>query len=779
MSHQVSWNLDLFEVPSVEISQITILPQVRESSEFSNNLRLLVLSHSIAYQGTPAFYLEKAPSYSNFPTDSSVVMVFDYNHSFDTFQLDTSIFEIQRWTWIAEIQISNEIMNNFQRALALHSLYAFKQYNPVYFTTFIIIPGTPMLSEPFIYQKVPVRCGSSIRFRTLIQGSLDILLNYQIPASPGNFILLPPYEHLFNVVESTSNSMTLTYVDRTVRTLDPSEQPYVLITKPNVSLPNYFSNDDTSKSDPISSVCNFPPVDFMDYTIDDINNCFDEGINHSDVDDEQNTYFDFPDPTGKEMIDEQIADKEEKKWLSKYIGQNEPLFPSHRCDVTLIVASFLSFFRFDFGFSEVSPPVHGRVLGSYSPIQYTRLDIPKILVKCNGHPLEVPADKVIDQWEENQYLPLSGPKPGHFVVFCQDNMDHKAVELFFTQFCHIYALLGFGELSPFPRFEAFYYTHAENIVSEINEFFKTQPLSEYQQNQLLTFIVSQPIYDSSFNPHSVITYVRPGSIESASEKEIKTLAFVAYSRIRIFKPQPYGRINLSDHDTAFLFFGYKYQPPFFLPRTGTSMTLHLAYEPHTGKTAFVDDSGSILHCLTQYIPIEQLKEMALDAVHASKVADMNITITILGEGITEQLISEINEKFSVSFPNFMLFSVYPSPLVQVVFDEDFDDDAIIYSTLEQQWAGEFKPPLASCYVVSHEHPPYHVSVYTQGAWKSPETNIMDYVKQMSHLSWLSVKPGSEKRTISYPPHICALLRKSSMQTLVVNQFEFLPSTERI
>jgi hypothetical protein len=55
--------------------------------------------------------------------------------------------------------------------------------------------------------------------------------------------------------------------------------------------------------------------------------------------------------------------------------------------------------------------------------------------------------------------------------------------------------------------------------------------------------------------------------------------------------------------------------------------------------------------------------------------------------------------------------------------------------------------------------------------------LMEYVKNMSHLSWLSVKPGSEKRMILYPPHVCALLRKNDSETLVVNRFKFLPSAE--
>lgn len=779
MSFQAKWNLDLFEVPSIEITQISILPQVRDNSQYSNNLRLLILSHSIAFHGTPAFYLENPPSYSQFQIGVSVVMVFDFNHSFNHFQLDKETFEVRKWTWIAASQFSDELMSNFQRALALRSLYEFKEYNPLYFTTFIIIPGTEMLSEPFIYQKIPLRCGNVIRFRVLIQGSLKILLDYRMPVSSGNYILLPPYEHLFSVVASSQSSMTILYVDRTVRTIDPSQQPFALITRPNVSLSKYFSTDFSTKTETIESICHFPPVDFMNYGTDDIENFFSLRFINENENDDQNTYFDFDEPTGNELLNEQIRDQKERKIINSFIGQ-EPQFPSHRCRLTLIHASFLSFFRFDFGFSKVNPPINGRKLGTYSIIQYERLGIPNILVNCHGKLADVPADKIIDEWEEKRYLPISGSKSAHFVVFCQDNINKQAVKTFFDQFCHIYLLLGFGDLSPFPRFDAFYYSPSEGIASEIERFFSSQELSQFQEYHILTFIVSNPIYDPSFMPRSIITYVRPWSITSASENEMKTLAFVVYSRIRLFSPSPYGKINLSHHETAIFFFGFRYQPPFILRRNGNqqSITLHIAYEPKNETTAWMDDIGSVLHVLFS-TSIKKIRELVHDAVIAYKVSEVNVAITILAEGITKELHQKIQNEFGNEFSNFSLFAVHPTPALQVVFNEQFDDDAVIHENPEQMWEGEYLPPLASCYVVSHNQPPYHISSYTPNSWKSPESIILEYAKSMSHLSWLSVKPGSEKRTISYPPHICALLRKTQMETLVVNQFEFLPSTEKI
>ena len=776
--NQARWNLDVFEVPSIEITQISVIPH-GEDSQFSNNLRLLILSHSISYHGTPCFYLSTPPTYSKYQTGTSVVIVFDFSHSFDSYNIDTSFYETHKWTWIATSDFSNEIMDHLQRALALRSLYEFQRYNPIYFTTFIIIPGTEMLSEPFIYQKVPVRCQNVIRFRVVIQGSLDVILNYDMPVHPGNYILLPPYENVFSVVSSNSSSMTIMYVDKTLprKTITPAQNPFVLITKPNISLSNYFSNDNADKFDSAENIRHFPPVDFMNYTTEDIESYFSSRFVEEVEDDLVESHYEFSNPTGTEILFEQIRDSHERDIINKFIG-DEPQFPSHRCHLSLILASFLSFFRFDFGFSSVTPPTNGQFLGSYSMKSYEHLGIPQIVVNKHGTVEEVSADKVIELWEENRYLPISGQKSAHFVVFCKESMDEKAVELFFNQFCHIYSLLGFGILSPFPRNKAFYYVPTDEIPSEIDLFFKNQPLSEFQEFPILTFIVANPIYDTSFKPFSIINYVRPWSITSASEEEMKTLAFVIYSRIRVFSPSPFGMIDIAPHKwTAAIFFGFRYKPPFLLNRNGKGMTLHIAYDPETKFSAWVDEIGSILHVLKA--DIQYIKEMVKDTINNNKVSDVKLTITILAEGITKETKEMLLNDFSNDYSNFMILSVHPSPTIQAIFTEQFDDDVVIFSPLEQAWEGEFLQPLSSCYVASHYQPPYQIALYSCNSLQSPESSLMDYAKTMSHLSWLSVKPGSERRTISYPPHISALLRKCCKETLIVNRFEFLPSTERI
>ena len=149
------------------------------------------------------------------------------------------------------------------------------------------------------------------------------------------------------------------------------------------------------------------------------------------------------------------------------------------------------------------------------------------------------------------------------------------------------------------------------------------------------------------------------------------------------------------------------------------------------------------------------------------------TLSILAEGLSASFLEEFKSKLD---QDILLFSVYPASTVQILFDEDFDDDVIIEDVQQIAFSEQEKylEPISSVYIASKYHPSYKASVY-----HGSKEDLIEYVKTMSNLSWLSVKPGQEKRTISYPPHICALLRKNGCDTTVLSKFEFLPTTEQI
>jgi hypothetical protein len=766
----------MIESRSFDIIQITVDAALPESNAMANNFRLLVLSHRLGHQGVPAFYLDGTPPYSSFPAAGAVVVAFDLFRSFDRFRLSDELFEAHRWTWDATADLPISFFDHLQRALTVRAFYEFRKYDPLYFTTFLLVAGTDMISEPFIYQPVPVRRSGTICVRTVIQGGLSVLVGARLGVQVGSYVLVPPFEHPFSVVALLRGKLTLLYVDRSVRTILP-DRVFAHLTNPNLAMPSYFKCDGPMRQPLQKELAALKATDFFDYEPAELARYFAARFasDSEGQDDMLSSLFEYEEPTIIHMIGEQIESPDERRAVEKAIG-NEPYFPSKRCKLQLIIANFLSFFRFDFGFSEVSPPSNGQGLATYSFCEYQRLGIPRILVNYHGALRDVPADTVCERWEEERFLPISGPKNCHFVVFSHSVIHRQAVECFFSEFSHIYNLLGFGRIAPVPEIECFYFELPDHLATKIDEFFKGYPLSEFRECPVLSFIVAPPIFDPAFHPHTIVTYVRPAIVTSASEDEMKSLALVVYSRIRVFAPSPFGMIDVAGFETATLFFGYRYQPPYLLRRQHPFFTMHVAWDPVGELTTWMDDMGSVLHVLPR-TSLDVVARLLNDFQAFLTGPDVRITFTVLGEGISADLFGAIERKFGQLLKITSVFAVAPAPAVQGLFKDVFDDDVVISAPMEQASDGAFRLPLATCFVASQRQPAYACSLYFSAQRGEPEGLLMEYVKNMSHLSWLSVKPGSEKRTISYPPHVCALLRKNHSETLVVNRFEFLPSTE--
>jgi hypothetical protein len=387
---------------------------------------------------------------------------------------------------------------------------------------------------------------------------------------------------------------------------------------------------------------------------------------------------------------------------------------------------------------------------------------------------------VVHEWESKRYAPVSGPKSAHFIVVCSVGVRLADAKCFFAELRHIYRLLQFGNLSPFPRFDAFYEVANEGIPAFIRDFFTDQIVSEFQQFPVLTFIVGSTIFDADFTPRSIISYVRPESVVTASADEIKTFAFVVYSRIRVFAPCPFGMIDIGPNESSSLFFGFRYQPPFVLKRAhGAELVVHIAWDYVSEASAWIDDAGSVLHHFPQ-TPIAKLHELMLKVAGLLAGARVRFTLVVLAQGISQRRLDEL--LLNMRDLEVQVFTVVPEPAVQVMFNEEFDDDAVISGVAEQfreDLDGEFVDPDASCFVVARSLPAYSASVYGIGDPTRAKEVLLKFVTSMSHLSWLSVKPGSEMRTISIPPQVVALLRRIEPSCAVLSRYEFLPSIERI
>jgi hypothetical protein len=763
------WNTDSLEIHSLLLTQIIINPDLPESDPFTNSLRLLILSHRIAHSGIPAFYLSSSPSYSQFSLSIPTVIVFDYSDTFSDSVIPTDFFRSKQWKITVPDLFSAELMDHFQRALTLCSLYRFSSDSPLYFTTFLLFRGTEFFPEAFLFQQVPVRREKMLCVRTVVQGRLECILDCAYSVATGSFVLLPPYEHPFFVAASLPSEMTLLGVDRSVVMIHSGRCRFEYLTKPHAWMGNFFAQEkEAGFGSPIAA----PPEDFFSFKSEEVARFFGK----MSIEREPSAYeIHSHEATVAEMIAEQTNDSAARVVIRSQLGTHH-FFPSCRQRLRLVVLDGLSLLRFEFGFADCAPPRHGRCLCEYTECQYEQLTIPQVRAKRDGMIWSLGADKVCDVWERDRLTPISGPKTATYIVFCDREVAPRAVLRFFGDLTHAYRMMGFGKLSANQNSDSVWFGPPEEISRKVEQFFRRNSTAEFDQPPIVCFIIRNQTPDIGFNPPTIVLRINPDRVTQGTSEEMRTLAFMLYSEIRAFLPSMIGAFEMKNDSIMSLFFGFRYQPAFVLARAGPELRMHIAWDPESSITVWIDDIGSVLGTI-QVKLVPEISSLINDLVSLLKDANVSLTLTVLGEGITDDQMARIKNDLAGHWQLLDVFAVAPAPAVQVSLPDEFHGDALIIASREQTSEREFKEPLATGYVVSRHRPSYMCSLYSVGDGTRKEKALSQYVEAMSHLSWLSVKPGAERRTISYPPHIAALLKRSKTETLAMSRFEFLPSAE--
>ena len=839
----VKWNFDPNGLFSLPVSQLTVSS---DGDTFSSSAtvcqkRLLLLSHQLNYRGIPAFYMSQSPKYSTERLNQEVVLVFDFFSNFNQFQLPIWIKRFD-FSISAELNsIPNEFFCHFQRALSLYYLYKFTndyKLNVYYFDTFLLIESSEFFDEPFVFKPIPIIKNKKIHIRTIAAGNLKVVINPPMigcELSENQFILMQPYPHPFFVkkIDQENNCVLLKNIDNTeiVKKIDDSFE-HILLTKPPSNLTKFVpaSNAETvdyytktknlTSISKASSTFNFETTEF--YTFDDksFGNFF---ANNSVKDNEdttqarsfsdinslfnsENSYFFYEESSLVSLIKEEIIDKKERKVLYKFLSKFPNFPPPIINDMILPNSSFLSFFQFDLTFCCSEQPRYTNKFSTFSDINAQHLGLPNVKVNVNGNVRDVSPINIFDDWKKNHYSPISGPKSCHYVVFYVDygndygkgkfdeineenqnvyeNYKRNLVIDYFESLQSSYTLHEFGTLSPFPKGESYISTKPSNFFEKTNSFFKKHTLAEYQQYPIISFVVCPIFFEQYMTCHSICTFLSTDQIKKFKPKDIDHMSFIVYSRIRLFHPYPFGMINIAPPEAASLFFGYRYQPPYLLSRQqGHALTIHLAWDPVTGFTAWVDDVGSVSHIFKEK-PLPNLCKLLVDIVNFLKEISVDTTFTILSESPTDELVQSIISIFTRSLPSFSLFSIVPTPQIQIAHQKNDiidisnqpHDDLIIFDDPETtlSYDANVSVPSCSCYIVSPDQPSYKISHYFNSKNDIPKKCIEEFAKNMSHLSWLSQSAETKKRVVSFPPHIAALLRRVRAKTNFITGFEFLP-----
>lgn len=768
-----------------KIIDIYRVSSVNDDSNDVLRIKFLVISHMMALKRIPSIFSENSLDIFGKCQKSCFVFIFDLFSNFCEEMISDRFLKIEKFQYNPNTDPRGDVYNLLQKAYTLYQMYYFREKKPLYMTSFLFFEENESYTEPFLLKSVPILRNECLSFRTVIQGSLNAIVKPRKAIPLNSFVLLPPYENPLIVVESSNDILMLMTMNKEFININTRHDPFVLLSNPSIVLKKFFEFKSTDFRKPYPSInttqnflLNYEPKEFIKFEPDEIEAFFLEKSTKSKKNECQIEF----EPSNPQNI---IMELESDSILSEILMESfesRDFYPKHSCHCSLMISSFLSYFRFEFGFSQVTPPLHAQNITDLSDCEYIQLGIPLLAVKKRGEKVLVPANEIIYQWEEEMYTPINGEKCGHFVVFCDSTIGANIpmLKTFINQLSDKYTMYGFGSMTEIPHTEAYHMVHPASLPDYIHSFFQKRALSEFRHIPIISYIVSSPIFHPLFIPHSIAAYISPNSVLSASVSDIKTLAFITYSRIRFFSPSPYGMYHVSERESAALFFGFRYQHPFLLCRDGEAITIHFAYDSESKLLSCVDDIGSVLHVL----PMESLDVLPLflaDLKVLLKNIPLRFTVSLFKEFITNKEFNQITSIFEGISEEIGIYTMFPESSIQLYSSPSLIDDAFIIAEPEShfRFESDIHIPIKSGFIVSNNHPPYSVSLLFHKSNNDGDSNLIEFVKHISHLSWLSVKPTSEKRTVSYPPHLAALLRKNNCDSRIVSNFEFLPSVERV
>lgn len=356
----------------------------------------------------------------------------------------------------------------------------------------------------------------------------------------------------------------------------------------------------------------------------------------------------------------------------------------------------------------------------------------------------------------------------------------------------------------------FFTLNPEDLQTQLTKRFDSLPRIHtlYVNTELVNHASESDFFALSFELYGQIrSYFTPeGMIREEMQKKITLIEIekqLKYQRHNEFSDrdkklqeliQNKQKLLLSDffHD---LFFRYRYQPPFSLKRAENEqngMDIHVAWDCTSKKAVWINDVGDIFHN-TEARVLNDITLRIHSILSSSSYSNQlinKITISIFSEYIGDSIL----EPFKKLRRQVDIYSIFPAPSISAKFEDDLQDDIVIFDELEiinglHSEKSNLIPvdipeghnnellfelpaqPEASCYVISRNRQAYKVSIYRGGG----KERLLEFVRSMSYLSWLSVKPGHENRTSSFPPHMNALMQLNQSPCSFISKFEFFPA----
>lgn len=204
-----------------------------------------------------------------------------------------------------------------------------------------------------------------------------------------------------------------------------------------------------------------------------------------------------------------------------------------------------------------------------------------------------------------------------------------------------------------------------------------------------------------------------------------------------------------------LAYGYRIQPPFLLVMSQASKQLFLAWDISSHFGVWTDEIGSFLQS-SEFVTIRDVLVLVDRLEKDLEVRNVEFCISFVRTTPTREFLNEIEDVLRTRARKVSITTIEPAPYIQATKREGFEDIFVFDDREETDWNGETKD-ICSGFVIPNSLPGYQITLHFTTHTSNPKQALMEIAENISHLSWLSVKPNAEHRASAYPPHVVAAL----------------------
>ena len=232
------------EIPINEIKVSIIYCKDDNIENFDINQRLKFFSLYLNYLGYVCFYSEKSPNYIEKNSfKGGIIIIFPFfKQEFDLNDLFYNFLSFEEEIISNKIFSNNNILKDIQISFNLYYYFYYlkKKKNTNYFNNFIFIPQSNLTISSYFIKIIPFLSLNFLNIFLYEQENFSSILTFNSKILPKTFILIPPINFPFYVIESIENQIKVFSLNSEKLIFSTYNRPIIILENINSYLKSYF-----------------------------------------------------------------------------------------------------------------------------------------------------------------------------------------------------------------------------------------------------------------------------------------------------------------------------------------------------------------------------------------------------------------------------------------------------------------------------------------------------------------------------------------------------------